>query len=78
VSALELPELVNGTYRHNKSGKTYEVIGLAVDAETDEILVVYRPIYEHEFGYGLFTRRYSSFVEQVKLEGELRPRFELV
>ena len=30
-----------GTYRHTKSGKMYEVIGVALHTETNEQLVIY-------------------------------------
>lgn len=75
---IQIPELRLGTYRHNKSGNLYQVIGIALDTETDTPLVVYRPLYEHEFGYELFTRPYEVFVETVKLDGQMKPRFEYV
>ena len=63
-----------GTYRHMKSGKLYEVIGAALQTETHEQLVVYRPLYESKFE--LFARPYEMFMEQVELDGETKPRFE--
>lgn len=71
-----IPTLANGTYRHNKSGKLYQVIGVALQTETDEPLVIYRPLYEHDFGYELFCRPYRMFVEVVELSGKRVPRFE--
>ena len=39
-------ELKIGYYHHSKSGKLYEVIGLARNSEnTDEEMVVYRALY---------------------------------
>lgn len=73
-----IPSLRTGTYRHNKSGKLYEVIGVALQTETNESLVIYRPLYEHDFGYELFTRPYEMFVELVELAGKRVPRFEKV
>lgn len=67
-----------GTYRHNKTGKLYEVIGLAVQTETDERLVIYRPMYEHDFEYEFFTRPYDMFIEDVELDGRNVARFEKV
>ncbi len=32
-----------GVYRHAKSAKMYEVIGMALHAENEQNLVVYRP-----------------------------------
>ena len=65
-----------GTYRHGKSGKLYEVIGLALETETAELLVIYRPLYENE--YELFARPVSMFTETVVLDGQSVPRFENV
>ena len=65
-----------GMYRHNKSGQSYEVLGVALQTETDEPLVIYRPLYESEIE--LFARSYAMFVEDVELDGEMMPRFEKV
>lgn len=65
-----------GTYRHSKSGKLYEVIGLALETETEDLLVIYRPLYENE--YELFARPASMFTETVVLDGKSVPRFEKV
>ena len=40
-----LPETPPGLYRHYKGGE-YEVIGVARHSETQEALVVYRPLYD--------------------------------
>ena len=65
-----------GTYRHTKSGNLYEVLGVALQTETEEQLVIYRPLYESEFE--LFARPYDMFMEQVEIDGEVKPRFEKV
>ena len=65
-----------GAYKHSKSGKLYEVIGLALETETEELLVIYRPLYENE--YELFARPASMFTETVLLDGKSVPRFEKV
>lgn len=39
--------------------------------------MVYRPAYEHD-EYEIFVRPYDMFVEQVEINGEMAPRFELV
>ena len=65
-----------GIYRHSKSGKLYEVIGLALETEIEEPLVIYRPLYENE--YELFARPVSMFTETVVLDGQSVPRFENV
>lgn len=63
-----------GVYRHTKSAKMYEVIGIALHTETNEKLVIYRPLYnsEHEF----FVRPYAMFFETIELDGKSVPRFE--
>jgi hypothetical protein len=75
---IDFPQLKKGTYRHNKSGNLYQVIGVAIDTETQQTLVVYSPLYEHDFRFELFARPYQMFVEQVELEGRSVPRFEYV
>ena len=72
----EMPSIKKGVYRHNKTGKMYEVLGVALDTETDEPLVIYRPKYDIE--YEMFARPYKMFVESVELNGEVVPRFEFV
>lgn len=63
-----------GVYRHNKSGRQYDVIGTALHTETDEVLVIYRPLYasEHE----LFARPHAMFIELIEINGQMMPRFE--
>lgn len=71
-----LPTIEPGTYRHNKSGKLYEVIGVALQTETEEPLVIYRALYET--ACKLFARPYAVFVEKIELSGETKPRFEKI
>jgi hypothetical protein len=63
----------NGVYIHNKSGKLYEVIGTALHTETDEKLVVYKPLYPSE--YNMFVRPLGMFVEQILINGLKVQRF---
>lgn len=65
-----------GIYRHSKSGKLYEVIGLALETEAEEFLVIYRPLYENE--YELFARPANMFTETIVLDGKSVPRFEKI
>jgi hypothetical protein len=60
-----------GRYRHYK-GNYYEVIGIARHSETDERLVVYRPLYGE---MGLWVRPLEMFQEEVLVEGRLQSRF---
>lgn len=67
-----------GHYRHYK-GRLYEVIGGARHSETFEEFVVYKALYQTRFGrHSLWIRPLKMFVEKVKVEGRLVPRFALV
>lgn len=72
----DFPQIEKGIYRHNKKGHFYEVLGVALQTETNEPLVIYRPLYEIE--YELFARPHKMFTEMVELDGNMRPRFEKV
>ena len=61
-----------GRYRHYK-GNFYQVIGIARHSETDELLVVYRPLYGER---GLWVTPLAMFEETVVVEGCAVPRFE--
>lgn len=60
-----------GRYRHYKGGE-YEVEGVATHSETEERLVVYRPLYGER---GLWVRPLAMFVETVEHDGREVPRF---
>lgn len=60
-----------GRYRHFK-GNEYQVIGMARHSETEEEMVVYRPLYGEG---GLWVRPASMWCEQVERDGKLQPRF---
>ena len=62
-----------GTYRHTKSGKLYRVLGVALETETNERLVIYEPLYECEHDF--FARPYEMFIESITVNGQFRPRF---
>jgi len=63
-----------GKYRHYK-GNDYAVIGTARHSETEEQLVIYRPLY----GEGmLWARPLSMFCEQVYVDGKSVPRFRYI
>jgi hypothetical protein len=66
-----LPVIALGRYRHFKGGE-YEVLGVVRSSETLEPLVLYRPLYDDS---GLWVRPYAMFLEQVEVDGALRPRF---
>lgn len=67
-----LPPLRPGRYRHYK-GQDYEVAFLARHSETEEVLVVYRPLY----GAGeWWVRPYAMFTGTVMVEGRELSRFD--
>lgn len=66
-----LPTIALGEYRHFKGGR-YEVLGVVRSSETLEPLVLYRPL---DNGVGLWVRPYAMFLEQVNVDGAMRPRF---
>lgn len=69
-----------GIYYHFKSpDKLYEVIGTAFHTETEEDMVVYKPLYENAIA-PLVVRPASMFLEEVdKPEyGYRGPRFVFV
>jgi hypothetical protein len=66
-----LPPTPAGRYRHYKGGE-YEVIGVARHSETQEPLVVYRPLYDAS---GWWVRPHAMFFEQVPVGAGMQPRF---
>ncbi len=64
--------LKTGRYRHFK-GNEYEVLGVARHSETEEEMVVYRPLYGE---MGLWVRPLAMFLDKKEFEGRLVPRFE--
>lgn len=71
----EVPAIATGTYRHYK-GKLYEVLGVALHSETQDVLVVYKPLYESVAEF--WVRPYDMFVENVTIDGKSVPRFQKV
>lgn len=69
-------KLKKGIYQHYKNKKNYEVQSLALHTETEEILVIYKPLYKSE--YKLFARPYKMFFEKVKSPEtkKIVPRFK--
>ncbi len=60
-----------GRYRHYKGG-LYEVLGVARHSETQEELIVYRPLYGER---GLWVRPRAMFLDTVVVQGAVVPRF---
>lgn len=73
-----------GIYEHYKSTtedrRYYQVLGVARHTETEEKLVVYIPLYvipEHK-GLRLQVRPLDMFLEEVRVGGEMVPRFNYI
>jgi hypothetical protein len=66
-----LPDTPLGLYRHYKGGE-YEVLGVARHSETQEPLVVYRPLYNTT---GWWVRPHAMFFSAVTIDGVPRARF---
>ena len=74
MTAIDGPhELPPGRYRHYK-GPEYDVLGTARHSETEETLVVYRPVVAKDHA-GLWVRPLAMFVESVEVDGRRVPRF---
>jgi hypothetical protein len=71
-------EVKLGKYQHYK-GNFYEVIGVGRHSETLEEVVIYKALYEGEFGQNsLWVRPKQMFSETVSFEGKEVKRFEFV
>lgn len=64
-----------GVYEHYK-GNHYEVIGVGCHTETEETVVIYRPLYESDVQY--WVRPYAMFTENVTIDGVIQPRFKSI
>lgn len=71
-------------WRHYKStgcdDHTYEVIGIAVHSETEESMVIYRPLYDvppdsWAYGYDYVTRPLSLWYDIVEYQWKQIQRF---
>ena len=71
-----MKEIKAGIYQHYK-GKFYLVLGLARHSETDEVFVVYVPLYVRE-GPRMSVRPYEMFFEEVEHNGKKQKRFAYI
>ncbi|HBC73161.1 MAG: hypothetical protein UX91_C0007G0078 [Candidatus Amesbacteria bacterium GW2011_GWB1_47_19] len=65
-----------GKYRHAKSGKLYQVLGVGKDSETLKDVVVYEPLYESKVRF--WVRPVEMWEEEVEIGGEKKKRFEKI
>lgn len=68
------PTITPGRYRHYK-GMEYQVIGVVKHSETEEVLVLYKMLYGD---FSSWVRPYDMFVETIDINGDIKPRFELI
>ena len=74
----DMPSIEPGEYEHFR-GKRYEVFGIGAHSETQEYLVVYKPLYEVPGRQPDFwLRPYDMFTEVVEKNGKAFPRFKKV
>jgi len=66
--------LQTGIYEHYK-GNQYRVIDIAKHSETEELLVLYRPMYGDE---SLWVRPFAMFFEKVTVDRFEVPRFKYI
>ena len=71
---LDNRKIEPGKYRHYK-GSEYQVIDTAYHSETQELLVLYRPLYG---AAALWVRPFEMFVETLTIDNELVQRFQFL
>jgi hypothetical protein len=78
--------IIGAIYKHYKStgelDHLYKVIGIAKHSETDELLVIYEPLYASnwmiESKADFSARPLEMFMGQVEIDGKSMPRFEMI
>lgn len=74
---MEKKVTIGGIYKHSKSGNLYQVHSVVKHSETLEDLVVYECLYEN-LTSKMWVRPLAMFTEEVEINGEKVPRFELI
>jgi hypothetical protein len=73
-----MDQIQKGIYEHYK-GNRYQVLDLARHTETEELLVIYKALYEGDFPKEtLWARPISMFQEHVAVNGKKIPRFRYI
>lgn len=65
------------TYKHYK-GKNYQVLWEVLHTETEEILILYKALYDTGLWEMLFVRPKDIFFESIELDGKKCRRFEYI
>ncbi|PIY80361.1 MAG: DUF1653 domain-containing protein [Candidatus Pacebacteria bacterium CG_4_10_14_0_8_um_filter_42_14] len=71
-----MKKLEPGTYQHYK-GQKYLVIGTAKHSETLEEMVVYKALPDNDQST-MWVRPLKMFLEKVKIDGRMVPRFKKI
>lgn len=71
---LDCRKIKPGKYRHYK-GRDYHVIDTVYHSETQELLVLYRPLYGE---MALWVRPFDMFEELLEFDGKLVKRFQWI
>lgn len=69
------PKIEPGLYQHYKGG-FYRVLGVARDTESGAIVVVYMPT-DNRAVPAMMVRPAKMFLEELEVDGVLRPRFQI-
>jgi hypothetical protein len=72
---LNVPYIELGTYEHYK-GNRYEVIGIALDSENLQPLVIYKPLSVSKVAF--WARPYDMFVGTVSINSAQISRFKKI
>lgn len=64
-------------WKHSKKGGTYKIIAIAKHSETLEDMVIYEAQYENSLAK-IWARPLVMWEEEVEINGEKKPRFELL
>lgn len=70
---LSVPVIEPGIYEHYKGNK-YEVVGVALDSENLQPLVIYKPLHESKVGF--WARPYDMFLGSLIINGAEVQRFK--
>ena len=74
---MKTPKATKGIYKHFKNKKKYKLVDVGRNTETEEWMVIYKPLYKSDFA-NLCIRPYKMFFEKAKNPetGKLVPRFK--
>jgi hypothetical protein len=78
--------IIGAIYKHFKStgglDHVYKVTGIAKHSETDELMVIYEPLYTNDWMIesqaDFSARPLEMFMGKIQIEGKLLYRFELI